>query len=100
MRTRKKVSRQTCSKIARKRKIPKMWVIPESKKDVHTEHCCILHGCKYGEDDYYCTVATGRKPQSYPCESCNYDGIQAVETIQKILAKQIQRCPYCAHVLP
>lgn len=40
----------------------------ESNKDVHTEHCCLEHGCKYGEDD--CPVAAGRKVQSYPCESC------------------------------
>jgi len=20
----------------------------ENKKDVHTEHCCLRHGCKYG----------------------------------------------------
>lgn len=36
--------------------------------DVHTEHCCIIHGCKYGHPD--CTVTTGRAPQSYSCESC------------------------------
>lgn len=36
-------------------------------KDVHTEHCCILHGCKYGED---CAVWLGYLEQSFPCESC------------------------------
>lgn len=41
------------------------------KKDVHTEHCCLKHGCKYGDD--YCPVAGGKKKQSYPCESCEYD---------------------------
>lgn len=38
-------------------------------KDVHTEHCCIVHGCKYGKDDV-CTVTTKTAPQSHPCESC------------------------------
>ena len=38
-------------------------------KDVHTEHCCKEHGCKYGEDD--CPVVTGKKIQSYPCEICS-----------------------------
>ncbi len=38
-------------------------------KDVHTEHCCIVHGCKYGKDDE-CTVVQKRQPQSYPCEYC------------------------------
>lgn len=40
----------------------------EYKKDVHTEHCCVLHGCKYGDDD--CPVQTAIKPQSYLCEDC------------------------------
>jgi len=37
--------------------------------DVHTEHCCSEHGCKYS-DGALCTVETGQKPQSHPCESC------------------------------
>ena len=41
-------------------------------KDVHTEHCCDKHGCKYGNDD--CTVTTGRARQSHRCEDCEYDG--------------------------
>jgi hypothetical protein len=41
----------------------------ESNKDVHTEHCCVHHGCKYSDAD--CTVAKGTKSQSYPCEWCN-----------------------------
>ena len=40
-------------------------------KDVHTEHCCLEHGCKYNKDDT-CTVVTGEAPQSFPCESCEY----------------------------
>lgn len=39
-------------------------------KDVHTEHCCAQHGCKYADSD--CPVASGNKPQSYPCESCEW----------------------------
>ena len=38
-------------------------------KDVHTEHCCSTHGCKYGDAD--CTVESGQKKQSYPCERCH-----------------------------
>ncbi len=37
-------------------------------KDVHTEHCCLHHGCKYGDDD--CTVMSLRNRQSYLCEEC------------------------------
>lgn len=55
----------------------------EKKIDVHTEHCCIRHGCKYGYDrleeieeerkkypDLICTVTTGQLPQSFDCEDC------------------------------
>lgn len=40
--------------------------------DVHTEHCCSVHGCKYacGTD---CTVENGTKPQSHPCEQCQFE---------------------------
>lgn len=42
--------------------------MPENSRDVHTEHCCKEHGCKYyGED---CTVFQGDKTQSFPCEDC------------------------------
>lgn len=40
-------------------------------KDVHTEHCCLKHGCKYGDED--CTVTTGLAPQSYDCEQCDWE---------------------------
>ena len=40
-------------------------------KDVHTEHCCIYHGCKYGYE--MCSVVLGVKVQSYPCEKCSYE---------------------------
>lgn len=44
--------------------------------DVHTEHCCYLHGCKYmGEDD--CPVAAGEKPQSHACEACDFELYEA-----------------------
>ena len=40
-------------------------------KDVHTEHCCAAHGCKYG--DPMCPVAKQEKEQSYPCEQCAFE---------------------------
>lgn len=50
-------------------------------RDVHTEHCCINCGCKYGEDRpdsdgaIECTVVSGRQPQSYPCgKTCVCNG--------------------------
>lgn len=46
------------------------------EKDVHTEHCCYRHGCCYG--DQGCTVKSGMKPQSYPCEVCDFTEREAV----------------------
>lgn len=40
----------------------------ENEKNVHTEHCCIFHGCKYNKED--CPVMTRKQAQSYPCEDC------------------------------
>ncbi len=37
---------------------------------VHVTHCCLDHGCKYGDDD--CPVEKGLYPQCYPCETCSY----------------------------
>ena len=44
----------------------------EKKKDVHTEHCCFLHGCKYKSS--LCPVTSGAKKQSFPCEQCVEEG--------------------------
>lgn len=35
---------------------------------IHETHCCIHHGCKYGDDD--CPVVSGETQQLYPCEEC------------------------------
>lgn len=40
-------------------------------KDVHTEHCCIYHGCKYSYTKVICPVVAKAKVQSYPCEECD-----------------------------
>lgn len=55
----------------------------EQIKDVHTEHCCILHGCKYGKEDD-CTVMKRLASQSYTCETCDYYGITTLEMVRKI----------------
>ena len=38
---------------------------------VHIEHCCVRHGCKYGDDA--CPVVFGPEVQEFPCESCDYE---------------------------
>lgn len=36
---------------------------------VHITHCCVLHGCKYGDED--CPVVTQEAVQKYECEDCS-----------------------------
>lgn len=43
----------------------------ESERNVHTEHCCLVHGCKYGNDE--CPVATKKQRQTHLCEMCSWD---------------------------
>lgn len=50
------------------------------QKCVHTEHCCIYHGCKYGDDN--CPVWLGYKPQSYPYWDGMGSGVMSIEEAQ------------------
>lgn len=43
--------------------------IPVGDPCIHTGHCCVEHGCKYGDVD--CPVWLAAKKQGFPCESCN-----------------------------
>lgn len=43
----------------------------KDNKGVHESHCCIRHGCKYGEED--CPVVSGEIKQLYDCEACGFD---------------------------
>ena len=38
---------------------------------VHATHCCVEHGCKYGDPD--CPVKRLRVKQEHPCEWCSGD---------------------------
>ena len=58
--------------------------------DVHTEHCCVIHGCKYGDED--CTVTTGELKQSYPCEFCKE---MDKTIIDKMWSEKISYKEYC-----
>lgn len=40
----------------------------KSKWGVHETHCCLKHGCKYGDGD--CPVVLGQIKQMYRCEDC------------------------------
>lgn len=69
------------------------------KNRVHTEHCCILHGCKYDKDNV-CTVVHKIVPQSNICESCDvFAGIHDLNTLNKVMVGEIPRCPHYGRVL-
>lgn len=43
-------------------------MIPKERYGVHQSHCCVYHGCKYGDED--CPVAIGEIVQDHGCEYC------------------------------
>jgi hypothetical protein len=46
----------------------------------HQTHCCIIHGCKYGDED--CPVVTGKVVQTYFCE--DWDNISTNIRVEEI----------------
>lgn len=73
-----------------------------SPRDVHTEHCCVRHGCKYGDDLEHireirgeggCTVASGEKVQSFfELECCVdvYDDMDAEAREEELAAVEAE----------
>ncbi len=43
-------------------------MVEVDKIGVHRTHCCIIHGCKYGNKD--CPVVLAEVEQEYLCEGC------------------------------
>lgn len=71
----------------------------EVTTDVHTEHCCARHGCKYDRDKE-CTVATGLRPQSHMCEDCTWelyegDGWELAELMNEMYNKGLAKSGTC-----
>ena len=52
----------------------------KSKYRVHATHCCIIHGCKYGDED--CPVESGEVKQEYICEWCDENGIESLSELE------------------
>lgn len=73
-------------------------MIIQQKEQVHADHCCWIHGCKYGDDD--CPVEAGRVQQQYRCHQCQEDGFESVEDIQAVKQGNRETCVYCGHLLP
>lgn len=71
----------------------------EGQDGVHATHCCILHGCKYGDDD--CPVENKKVEQEYPCQDCheNYN-IHTLQEVLDVLNKKIPVCKHCGCANP
>lgn len=56
-------------------------------RGTHIGHCCLKHGCKYGDDytsEYYCPVTAGEDDQEYPCEYCPDNEEQILDQIKDL----------------
>lgn len=51
---------------------------------VHASHCCIWHGCKYGEKT--CPVVNGKVKQLWPCDDC-YEEMDNAEYYTSVVAR-------------
>lgn len=59
---------------------------PTDPRGTHASHCCVIHGCKYGQDEA-CVVAMKVTQQDYLCEECI--SIQEAEELIAELKEQI-----------
>ena len=64
---------------------------------VHIEHCCILHGCKYGAVD--CPVESGEVGQKYICDYCYDAGIKSIDVLNDVVFGKQATCPHCGHIV-
>lgn len=53
---------------------------------VHKTHCCVKHGCKYGDPG--CPVVNGLIEQDYPCEECMEEERELNDRIQSLRYKE------------
>lgn len=64
--------------------------------DVHTRHCCVIHGCKYGDDA--CTVVTKKGTQEGLCEDC-YETLGGVCKAKQKLSAEKEKERTCNDLL-
>lgn len=55
--------------------------MPRVYHSVHDSHCCVKHGCKYGNKD--CPVVLEKEP-GIICESCDEDALEYPYEIKRI----------------
>lgn len=68
-------------------------VIPMRALDVHTRHCCVHHGCKYGEEDS-CPVYLGYKQQEFRCQDCVVGPVRPIK--QSVLSLRIDHANHAS----
>jgi len=61
----------------------------ENNYGVHQTHCCLLHGCKYGDDD--CPVVSGKVKQDCICFDCEEEGISSIKELQNLIEDNKQK---------
>lgn len=66
--------------------------------NVHANHCCILHGCKYADPN--CPVVREEIDQRFSCPDCWDLGIDNVDEVRKVHEGEIRTCNHCGHVIP
>lgn len=63
---------------------------------VHETHCCIMHGCKYMNED--CPVVLDQIKQTYICEECHDEHIKTVEETRELFKSGKRKCETCGSV--
>ena len=63
---------------------------------VHATHCCIIHGCKYNEDN--CPVVIDAVEQVYLCPDCYNDDIRSIEECRYLYKHKKRKCRECGTV--
>jgi hypothetical protein len=56
----------------------------------HASHCCIIHGCKYGDHDT-CPVCLAKIKQDYLCQTCYdyiYDELKTTSELNNKINKE------------
>lgn len=62
----------------------------------HKTHCCIMHGCKYMNED--CAVVLDRVKQEYICEECQNTGIKTVKEVRRLFKSGRRKCETCGSI--
>lgn len=59
-------------------------------KSVHDAHCCVIHGCKYGDKD--CPVLLGQE-RGIECEECEDEAASLQDYFEEV--EYIEACMIC-----